>query len=334
MIDRVHEAMRRLDPAAAERMMHHALPGGHFGASMRSPRTKAADAFQHTDVAGLARHLVAFAERPVPRRLAQTWRLYTTAVLRANERVAEQPFQKMIAGKYVHDRYLRGIGASEKAIEQAARGLMNTPEQEAMLRFVQRVYGQYSHFSPAGRRAKEFMPFYAWAMNSVRLLGVVLPKDHPVLTALMARSPRRLRGLAQAARPRPVPGQRCFAGVAAGKLAARRRRAPRPQPLHADGARRRPVRHRRASVLPQLDAALKGWQGMDWKGAKLRHDDGSEYDPLEAGWYGLRQLLLGVTPAAPAVERFAGADGDLLHRARKVVDPFMSFAPEDARPCS
>jgi hypothetical protein len=51
------------------------------------------------------------------------------------------------------------------------------------------MYGKYGKFPPGLRRAiANYTPFMAWSLNAVQFMYSVLPKDHPVLTSLIASS--------------------------------------------------------------------------------------------------------------------------------------------------
>jgi hypothetical protein len=81
----------------------------------------------------------------------------------------------------------RVIGLSDRAIDEAARGLHATEAQVELGRAVDRMYGQYQKFSPAKRETLlHTTPFYPWYRNVLTFLTKVLPVDHPVKAALLA----------------------------------------------------------------------------------------------------------------------------------------------------
>jgi hypothetical protein len=79
------------------------------------------------------------------------------------------------------------IGLSDKAIQDAARGLHGTDAQVRVAREVDRMYGQYQKFSPEKREhLLHTTPFYPWYRNMAEFLIRTLPGDHPVKAALVA----------------------------------------------------------------------------------------------------------------------------------------------------
>jgi hypothetical protein len=81
----------------------------------------------------------------------------------------------------------RMIGLTEKAIDQAARGLKGTPEQVQAVRAVDNAYGRYSKWSPEMRSLlMHWTPFLPWYLNVGKYLFHTLPVEHPFRTALLA----------------------------------------------------------------------------------------------------------------------------------------------------
>lgn len=320
---RVFRELARVDREAALRARVAGRPGGHMAFAARQVRLVGDHFDRANPVAARAAHRLAdFMNRPEPATLARAWRGYTDFVFKFNEVVAEAYPQLALAGAWMRRRYRLGMRVSETAIRQAAEGLRNTPEQAAMARFVREAYGQYASFSPAMRRAKQFMPFFAWAHNAARFLYVVLPRDHPALTGLLAavnigsQEWLRAHGLDRSA-PNAKPAFLLGSVPVAGGLVRASRHLPFQLAMD-------PTQTLADLLIPQFSNALDAFEGRDWRGNKLRTADGREYSTEQRALYALKEFLLGVTPFAARVDQFLNAEGGVLRRLRAVVDPYRA----------
>lgn len=320
---RVFREMGRVDRDAAFYARVAGRPGGHMGYHARQVRL-VADHFNAANPA-LGRAARAFSdllESPVPRTLADAWGAYTRGVFRLNEFLAEAYPQYALAGRYIRHRWGDGIRVSETAIRQAAEGLRGTAEQVAMARFVRETYGQYSSFTPGQRQVKAWMPFFAWAHNAARFLYVVLPRDHPALTGLLAavnigsKEWLERHGLARSA-PNAAPGFLLGSVPVAGGLVRASRHLPFA--LATD-----PVGTFADLLMPQFSSALEAMQGRDWRGRPLKNQDGSPYRAEQRAAYAAKQFFLGVTPFYARGDQFLNADGSFVQRLRAVVDPYRA----------
>lgn len=324
---RVFAHMDATDPEAALSARIAAKPGGHYAFAGRTVRT-AADQFRDASppLANLARAAGAFWQARGPRNLANLWQGYTHLVFTKVNDNLEAPAQLAMAGRHMRQRF--GLSnaeviASRRAVQQAADGLRNTPEQIAMARAVQRAYGQYSSFSPALRKAIAlYTPFASWSLNAVRFLYHVLPADHPVLTALLADAHvaseqwRKQHGLDlfQGSRGLPSFLQGSIPTAGGGHL-----RIGRYTPF---GFASQPLDTVAGLVLPQLSGVQAAFQGRDWKGRALKNADGTPYDQLQLFKYGVQQLAEGEVPVYGKAAQFAAARGSLGQRLVRVLNPF------------
>jgi hypothetical protein len=106
------------------------------------------------------------------------------------QRQIETTARKAMAGQAIRQGVLMQkhiIGLSDKAIQDAAKGLRGTDAQVRVAREVDRMYGQYQKFSPEKREhLLHTTPFYPWYRNMAEFLIRTLPGDHPVKAALVA----------------------------------------------------------------------------------------------------------------------------------------------------
>jgi hypothetical protein len=194
---KVFNALEKQRPGAGKEFRNRALPGGHYGGQIQEFRsTPLHEIFDASDGklgVALAKAGRAGEKMPGAKQVVHRWNQYTKAVFdQINGRFIEGTQQKAMLGRSLKDSPLmerKILGLSNKAAEEAARGLRGTEAQVELGREVERAYGKYSNFSPSQReRNLHWTPFLPWYANAVKFLTQVLPKDHPVLTSLLAAS--------------------------------------------------------------------------------------------------------------------------------------------------
>jgi hypothetical protein len=274
------------NPQAARELAARALSGGHYGMADRTHIRRDSTQFKGGAVLEpMARGLGAFWRAPGPKHAAAAWKGWTDLVFRQLNGKLESQFQMAMLGKALRDSPLMDghtLKMSHAAVEQAARGLLDTNEQAAFAREVERMYGKYQAFSPDTRWAiSTYTPFIAWWLNAVKFVTDVLPRDHPTATTLIAASEqataewRKDHGLdlfMKGALPGFLQGSIPLSG-------GRHQRAPfRYTPFGAFGS---PLETVGNAVLPQFSGVLAAFNGEDWKGAKLRKPNGEPADEFD-----------------------------------------------------
>jgi hypothetical protein len=148
------------------------------------------EAFHGTPAHTLAAMGTRAGQTIVPRLGAKGVRAWTTAIMSGVNHVIERNTKIAMAGHDIRHGPLmedKAIGVMGKAIDQAAHGLMHTPEQIESVRNVNNAYGKYSGHSPEMRSAlAHWTPFLPWYLNVARYLFRTLPHDHPYRTAMLA----------------------------------------------------------------------------------------------------------------------------------------------------
>jgi hypothetical protein len=77
---------------------------------------------------------------------------------------------------------------SEKAMDDVAKGLVNTPTQQRFMAAQHELLGQYEGFSPALRAVIQGpAPFLPWALNAARFVFWTMPAHRSLQTALLTR---------------------------------------------------------------------------------------------------------------------------------------------------
>ncbi len=277
--------LQRMDPKDAEMAVARTVAGGHMAFARKAKRYTNAEQFHRTKYEGLAEAMAAMRRTHGPKEIADTWNRYTEFVFGSLNGRLESQFQIAMLGRALRDSPLMGdrtFKLSKAAVNQAARGLRETPTQIRLGREIDRMYGKYGKFSPGMRHAVAYYtPFLAWSLNAVQFVASVLPKDHPVLTALIASAEQVTEEW------RKDHGLDLFmAGAAPGWLqgtiplsGGRHLPVGRFTPFGAFGDTWETFT---GNVLPQVSGVLDiGKHGIDWKGQVMRDADGQPLDPID-----------------------------------------------------
>lgn len=317
---RVMRRLDELDPEAAEATRVRNLGGGQFGFAQRTRVHKAAESYRGTSLEGVANALGKFWRTPGPRHTAGLWHAWTDFVFSAVNHGIEVQFQSAMLGKSLRDSELmndRFLKLSERAIDDAAKGLTNTNAQAAFGREVDLMFGKYGKYSPQMRLVvANYTPFLAWALNAAYFVLRTMPIHHPVATAVLAsmvnatedwRKDHGLDLFMEGAVPSWLQGSIPIKGK--GML---RTGAFTPFGLAGD-----PLGIMSGQVLPQFEGALMAMKGLSWTGDKLRNDDGSEFTVAQRLVEAAHQAALAAVPLAGQGERVAkGGVLDTLNPAR------------------
>lgn len=117
---------------------------------------------------------------------------HTSTTIIKGQRWLEKRAQTVAGGAYLRTQ-LREMGVGFKDAELAvnkysqklADGLASEADAERAAQMMHRVYGQYNAFTANSRYALRLMPFAPWYINAARLVFQVLPRDHPLFSALL-----------------------------------------------------------------------------------------------------------------------------------------------------
>lgn len=299
------------------------------GEQIRTPDSGLGTAWR---VAGAARRLPGV--RPTLDRVVST----TDKIFEANQRWIESRVQAKMLGKQALKDF-REIHNERptisKAVEDAAQGLHGTPAQIRMGRIIDRWYGRYNKYTPGERRAMStYAPFMAWLRNAGHFLFYVLPREHPILTAVAVadheatrqwredqryglfgdgKSPSWLQGSIDS--PDWWPGPK-------GKL-----RVQRFTPFAA--AQEFPGSL--ASVFtPQFESTQRALQGQDWTGRPYRVEGKDTPDPVDRVLFAARTFGESMVPLLAQSQQFNEAEGSMIDRLRRTFNPLEPVAPKGA----
>jgi hypothetical protein len=321
----VLKAVDEISPQLGQELRARAVGGGHFKSADALHVRRGAEQFEGTTLQPLARGLAHFWQTPGPKQAAQVWHQWTDVVFRQLNGRIESKFQTAMLGRALRDSHLMDPELprlSKTAVEQAARGLLDTNEQAALGRAVERMYGKYNGFNAGTRWAiAMYTPFIPWTLNAVKFVFDVLPRDHPTVTGLIAATEqwteewRKDHGL-DLFMEEAVPG---FLQGSIPTSGGGHQRAPhRYTPFGAFGD---PLDTVAKSVLPQYAGVLAAFKGEDWKGSPLRNKDGTEMDVLGKAGIAAQSFAEATVPLLGIVKRVALKGPQALNPAAVTKSP-------------
>lgn len=178
------KVLKRLDPDIADQVKARVLPGGLPATAARRERVDPA----HLN--GMVETMRKVTAKHGPKEAVAAYRAWTDFALGTLNRLVQTPTETAIFGKTLRDSPLmsdKTLKLTEVAISDAARGLRDTNAQVALARDIRRAWGNYNTFSPKQKALiANYSPFAAWTWSAMRFLFDVLPRDHPVLTSMLA----------------------------------------------------------------------------------------------------------------------------------------------------
>jgi hypothetical protein len=281
-------------------------------------------------------------KRHGPKELIRAWDAWTNLTMGTINTLIQRPSQTAMLGKGMRDMFVdeRMIKTSSAAIRDIAHGVKDPNNAVALGRMLDDMAGKYGKFSPTKKAAiLSYSPFAAWFLSSLRFLAVVLPRDHPVLTSVIAAANQmsedwrreqqlvfdafstedQLPGFLQGSIPGKdgshlLIGKYLPFGVAADDAW-----------IFGSGA---------SLILPQYMGPLAAFsdEGRDWTGKPLVEGGRAPLSRRSAA--AVSSILLGIVPAAQQVATLAGVhtpdqadstepERSLTRRVRKVADPLM-----------
>lgn len=288
----MHDVIRRLDaidPEAAATLVGR-VGTGQFGLPEMRATHSALEHFKGARGEAVVEAAMRLASQPVVRHAIKAWTTYTNTVFSVNG-LLETQFRAALGGRYARKfvASTRDLRQWERAVQEAAEGLRGTEAQVAMARWIERAYGQYGNFSPGARFTIRYAtPFAPWAINALRFLTDVLPRDHPILTSLLAANVQLEREyLKDAGIDRDLLPDYLLSRIPArGGLV----RSYGPFELAGD-----PLGTVANLVLPQYNAMLLAARGLDWRGKPLAGRKSVDDVTLEDRLNGALSGLLGVS---------------------------------------
>jgi len=273
-----------LPPEQAARALESIVPGGLYGSYARIQPYRALEQFVGTRVERFARAAHAVLTTPGVRTVANLYRNYRDTVFELDGKFVETfPQYGQLAKSarkelgLTRRQFRQAVASQEPVLADLARGFRDPEKVDRYAKDVEAVFGNWGKSSPEARRfLTTWSPFWQWARNSFKFAFVTLPRDHPVLTGLIAASEQMTRAERQKLGfdlegKEPLPDF-LQTGI--------------PDPFHTGGAVKLSnlttfgtfadwPRFLAQIPAPQFASLILGGFGLDWKGDKLVRKDGS-----------------------------------------------------------
>jgi hypothetical protein len=302
---RLTSTLTRLDETAAKRFQARTRGGLVYGSADRLKVHRPAEAFEHTVFSTPAKAIEAIGHVPVIKQTIGGLQALQRGIFAMN-RGLEVASQRAAIGKElrrdVHalsGSWGKAVIAQRAAVEDVARGLLNSPAQVRYARAVDETLGQYSRFSPSTRRfVQGFAPFLPWYLNSLRFVMHTLPVKHPAKTALLANIERTFAADWKEQHKDTPPGdlESAIRTKDGGYLDLAR--------FTPFGAFTHGAEGIVDPLLPQISGVAKILQGQSWTGEKLKLSDNP--DRVTEGrkiWMALYAALEAAVPGIAIARR-------------------------------
>lgn len=296
---RIVEDVRKVDARLADELETYGAGAGHHGSTGRLEHGQFLSQYESSSVKPIANALARVWEKPTPARVAKAWNAYTDFMFKSVSGRLESNFQSSMSGAIIRrsDLIPPGMGKhSQAAVEQAARGLINTPEQAALGKSLADAFGRYSgRTSDAKWAITTYTPFANWMLSAAEFVFRVLPRDHPAITSLTVAMDNATSSFYDnGALPGWLRGSVDIGGGT--KL-----RISRYMPFGAFSS----VENIPNLVIPQFASSLAALKGMDWKGKKLRDKDGTEVGDDQRALLAAQAFLEGTVPFMSKIKQAA-----------------------------
>jgi hypothetical protein len=278
------DAVKRVDDDTFKQLDVRSRGGLLYGSGDRLNVHRTDKSFEGSVLEAPAKIIATGVRLPVIRQIGQGLGAYERAVFGLNRAMESRGFQTAVAGKFARKQiqeltgsWGKAIRLEREALDEVARGMLNTPKQVQLARYTDEVLGKYNRFSPDTRRITQTIaPFLPWFLNAGRFVYHTLPVKHPAKTALLANIEVTLNREIQDARKKVPPGDLESAiRLKDGGLLPLSRYTP-------FGAFTNLPEGALDPFLPQFTTFYNNMQGRAWTGKELRLAGRQDAGPWEA----------------------------------------------------
>jgi hypothetical protein len=183
-----------LTPEQLTRAMESMVPGGVFGHVRRVQPHRAAEQFVGTSLEPLWRTMSTLRHAPGPEKIGDLYARYRNAVFHLEGRYIERTPQYGALAKHAREelgmsrrQFRRAVRDLDPALRDFARGLRNQDNIDRAAKSIESIYGNWGKNSPTARRfLTTWAPFWMWLRAATKFAFVTMPRDHPVLTSIIA----------------------------------------------------------------------------------------------------------------------------------------------------
>lgn len=314
-------------PEAAERAIEEILPGTVYSSVARTQPFRGADQFIGTKIGPLASALHKFFEAPGVNSIVNAWHYYRDTVFHLDSKYIERLPQYGALGKaarrevdMTRGQFKRAIADQEPALKDLAEGFRNPDTVDRFAKDVERIFGNWGRNSPEARRFyTTYSPFWQWARAATKFVYLTLPRDHPVLTSLLAASQTMTREERlkfgfdfDAKNPLPDWMQGSIPGSKGGVFYSN---------LTSFQSFGNPANFFGSNLIPPIisPAALALGLGVDWQGQKLVKTNGEPMDDVE------KAKVAAVSTAESFIPFMTVAKNVLGGKAEHSINPVRSY---------
>lgn len=324
---------KELTPEEATLAMESMVPGGIFGHVNRMQPYRAAEQFVGTKLEPLWRAAttirnLSFGKKvPGPKTVGDLYKRYRDAVYYVEGKYIEQlPQYGALSRQARKDlgmsrrAFRKAVDAQEPVILDLVKGFRDQDHIDRFAKSIEDVYGNWGKNGPEARRfLNTWAPFWQFARAATKLAFVTLPRDHPVLTGLIAASEQMTReerenfGLGEGvdeALPAFLQGGIPLPNGSVVKLSN----------LTSFGAFADYPDFLASMAGPQFSPFVLSGLGIEWTGDRLTDSDGRPARPKE-------KLLTAALSGAGAFIPFFNVTQQVIDKGFKGANPLKTYDP-------
>lgn len=272
---------KALSPDQQVRVMESLVPGGVYGHVRRVQPHRAYEQFVGTSLEPIWRAATTLRNAPVGKNIGDLYRRYRDGVFRLENEFIERTPQYGALSKLARQelnmtrrQFRKAIEAQEPVLMDFIRGFRNQDRVDRFARQIEDIYGNWGKNGPAARRfLTTWAPFWMWARAATKFAFVTLPRDHPVLSSVLAASEEMTREERQKL-GLDFEGERSLEDFAQGSIPIGDSEILRISNLTTFGAFADYPDFMSSMAAPQFMSALLAGTGLDWKGDRLTDPDG------------------------------------------------------------
>lgn len=297
-------------PEARRAFEADVIPGAHYAARNFTRKFRTSEQVAGTSEAPVFRVFEAIARAPTIRTVLRAFNAYAATIFRVNTFLERQP-EIAALGKFAQEEFRRNDalwGKGMVAQRDAIKGLMKEgPGGELQVRAaksIQDIFGNWTHNTPKMRRfLADYSPFGLWLRAATKYIFWTLPRHHPIKTAILAsmeemtQNERSKLGLDlfHSTDPGAVPSDAFGIPLSGGGVF--------PTSYFTSFGTASQVLGGQAGnfILPQFAQIIRG--GVDWKGDKLVHPDGTPLSDSETLLTIAAMTLEPITPFSADIRR-------------------------------
>lgn len=277
-----------LSPEESARALESIVPGGLYASYNRVQPYRALEQFAGTKIEPLARAAHAVLTSPGVRTAAELYRRYRDTVFDLDSKYVETlPQYGQLAKSarreldLTRHQFRKAVAAQDPVVMDFIKGFRNPEHVDRFAKEVERVFGNWGKNSPEARRfLTTWAPFWMWGRAAIKFAFITLPRDHPVLTGLIAASEQMTRSEREKlgfdfAGKEPLPD------FLQGGLPASHGGVTGLSSLTTFGTFSDLPQFLASVPAPQFSSLILGGLGLDWKGDKLVDKSGRPASALE-----------------------------------------------------